>query len=72
MNKFTISKDTDRAKALLSFLKQHIDNYSRTGGDRNFVKEDSFKKMFPLVVLSDSKKEREKIADGCFKIGLKV
>lgn len=28
--------------------------------------------MFPLVVLSDSKKERDKITDGCFKIGLKV
>lgn len=36
------------------------------------MKEDSFKNLFPLVVLSDSKKERDKITDGCFKIGLKV
>ena len=69
---FSVSKDSDKAKALLSFLKQHLSGLSRSTGELNFVKEDSFKDLFPLVVLSDSKKERDKISDGSRKLGLKV
>lgn len=69
---FSISKDADKVKALLSFIKQHIDGLGRTKGELNFVKDISFKNLFPLALLADVKKDRERLTEGLFKIGVKV
>ena len=62
---FTISKDLDKTKAFLSFLKQHGES-----PELHFIKEESFKIMFPLVILSDSKKERDRLSEGLRKLGI--
>lgn len=69
---FSISKDADKIKALLSFIKQHIEGLGRVKGELNFVKEISFKNLFPLALLSDSKRDRDRLTEGLFKIGIKV
>lgn len=71
VNKLTISKDSDKSKALLSFFRQHLDGLGRES-ELSFVKEESFRHLLPIVVLSDSKKERDRLSEGFFSLSLKI
>lgn len=71
LKNFTISKDSDKVKALLSFVKQHVDGLERDA-ELSFVKDDAFRNILPIVILCDSKKERDRLTEGFFSISLKV